>query len=278
MHYVSEFGGGLGDIILNCHDDRRYMSFCNLPKNESATIFIQSVNPFAHELFENCPSKDQLEVITTGWFWSEDPEELKSLRVLHGMPREASLYTGPGLPGKEIRWYPSKLDDELIADIDEQGPFIVIEPSAGDYVRTLPEGFLEAIADTILNSKYIPVLIGRSYDRSSRSVRRAPGTKGLVDVIDRLSVPGTLQLLRLSRGVVCTHSAVHHAASKDGKPNFCLYPQEMEVLPGYAYQRCINAARDCDKGHWWGITQPCTTSATFENFTADKLNKWLASL
>lgn len=276
MNYISEFGGGLGDIILNCHSDRRYMTICNLPEGDTATVFIQSPNPFAHELFTHCPSKNRLKVVSTGWFWSDDPEELKNLRTIHGMPPETMRYEVPQST-EPVRWYPRPLDQPEIlrAALD---PFVIIESAAGDSVRTMPIGFLEAIVGSVLASRYVAVLVGRFYDHGGRTTRTVKQQPKVIDSIDRLSVPGTLQLIRLARGVICTHSAIHHAAAKDKQRNFCLYPQEMQVLPDYLYEPAMAATEEHGMFHWWGIRQPWTTSCTFEDFTPEQITAWLEML
>jgi hypothetical protein len=281
-HYQSEFGGGLGDIILNAHIDRRYMTICNLPEGSSATVFIQSPNPFAHEIFSECPSAlmGRLQVISTGWFWSDDAEELKDMRVLRGMPRETKRYEVPQW-GPEVVWYPSLPDWQIINGriLETQGSsMILIEPSAGDSVRTMPDGYFEQIAATVIKAGLTPVLIGRAYDHAGRVVRSGAEITGLIDLTDRLTVPGVLRLVRFCKGVVCTHSAIHHAAAKDRIRNFCLYPKLMQTAPGYAYQKAMAATEEGDMMHFWGVRQPECTSSTFEDFNPDKLKTWLSTL
>jgi hypothetical protein len=113
-HYQAEFGGGLGDIILNCYSHRRYMTLCNLPPDESATVFIHSVNPFAHELFTCCPSRDRLQVVTTGWFWEPDPKIMEDMRVLRGMPiKNPSVTKLPAVQGSRSCLVSQSLQTEL---------------------------------------------------------------------------------------------------------------------------------------------------------------------
>ena len=47
----------------------------------------------------------------------------------------------------------------------------------------------------------------------------------MIDAVESLSVPGTIEAVKLSAGVVTAHSAALHMAWSEGKPAFLLYDQ-----------------------------------------------------
>jgi len=102
------------------------------------------------------------------------------------------------------------------------------------------------------------VITGRSYDRHGRSeLRKWPQAEGdIIDVVDRLSVPGTCALVQASAGLVTCHSALNLLGWHLRKPQLLLYPRS-------AWERHIRVP-----DQWaFGIGYPETVHAAFEDCT-----------
>jgi len=129
--------------------------------------------------------------------------------------------------------------------------------AAGLPERSVPEALAREIVRRLAPGFRL-VITGRSYDRHGRSeLRKWPQAEGdIVDVVDRLSVPGTCALVQASAGLVTCHSALNLLAWNLRKPQLLLYPRS-------AWERHIRVP-----DQWaFGIGYPETVHAAFEDCT-----------
>lgn len=223
--FISEFGGGLGDMVTLIHWSDRYTRLETLGSEERAQIILMCHNPFAKELFLWHPKTTQFDIRDCGFWWPwEDAEK----RKLHGL--------GPAQPivlsrQDAVKFYPSPEDLEIIETL-ESFPYVVVSAGAGGRDRNIPDRIYEEVVQTVVERGHREyglrvVTVGRTYNETLRSEPKFIPRGGIVNLIDRLSVPGTLELIARSVGVFCCFSAVCLSAWYAAKPVFLLYPRDV---------------------------------------------------
>jgi hypothetical protein len=118
-------------------------------------------------------------------------------------------------------------------------------------------------------------MIGRSYDRplDDRSDWREEyqwdDRAGVVNLVDRLSVPGTGMLIQNAAGVVTAHSSPCLLGWIEEKPQLLLYPQT--VLEAHSPNGMID--------EWlFGILRRNTVATTFDGYTDDHVRRFVSVL
>lgn len=222
-------GGGLGDIFnwLFMHD--AYANFDILSPDEKVTIALTCGNPGAQELFKWHPKAAQIEVHNFGFLM---PDGYAIVEKKHNFPKNTPTKYGPQ---KNLKFYPAPSDRDILNSL-ESVPYVVLNIAAGHPDRSIPGPVYNSVIETITtyqreHSGLKVVLVGRIYDNHDRPEHnhREPivGPKeGLINLIDKVTVPATLEIIRRSVGVVCCHSAVCLASWYLKKPTFLLYPKE----------------------------------------------------
>jgi ADP-heptose:LPS heptosyltransferase len=227
MELYLEFGGGLGDIFYRMFHDGGYCALQALTPQDRALIVLITHNPHARELFDQHPRASQLDVRDLGyWLPSDDAV----MRRRHGLPQRRSRLPAAGAP----EFYPSPVDREWLNRLDGTA-YVLFSVSAGLPERDVPADLVERLVELAIAHSLLPVLVGRNYSRFDRREQRVHH-RGVLDLIDRLTVPGVAVAVRRSLGVVCCHSAINMLAWLLRKPQLLLYPQSV-------YERHI-AARD----------------------------------
>lgn len=254
---IVEFGAGLGDVITMIYSSDRYVGLETLPANEKAMIVLMSHNPYAQELFLWHPKISQFEIRDLGFWWPWEDEENRKAHKLP--PAQKFEY----VPQKEVKFYPSPEDYKIIDKL--KSPYIVLSMAAGGYDRNFPAEISEDIANIICSegqAKYgfQAVSVGRTYNYGKREEHYFTKRQGMVDLIDQLTVPGTIELVARSKGVICCHSAVCLIAWYQKKPVYLLYPkavQEREFDNRAPHQYTI------------GKDYPTTMHTQFANYKKD---------
>ena len=104
-----------------------------------------------------------------------------------------------------------------------------------------------------LTEEFIPIQVGRTFERHGRY---EPNSNIKINMIDALSVPGTINLIKKSKGLVTVHSALNIAAWRLRIPQLLLYPESVQI-------RHFN-----NKDEWsFGKDFPETFRSTFSNFS-----------
>ncbi len=218
MRRYLEFGGGLGDIFYRMFRDGGYGALETLMPPDRADIVLMTHNPHARELFDHHPRVSQFDIRDLG-YWG--PEEDASMRQRHGLPRRAPK----SAPAAAPEFYPSPLDREWIERLRGTA-YVVFSVTAGLVERDVPAHLVEYTVERALAHSLLPVLVGRNYPRFNRREQRVH-RPGVLDLIDRLTVPGVALVVRHSLGVVCCHSAINILAWLLRKPQLLLYPQSV---------------------------------------------------
>ena len=220
-----EFGGGLGDVISQCYWNGYY---CHLERAGMAygraQVNLVTHNPYVPELFRWHPRKDLIDVVECG-YWL--PEKNKEMRPKWGLDPRHQL---PRLEEKPI-WYYSP-EDSLWVETCKLAvkPFVVISQAAGLPARNVPVGMVLDVMEALKLRDIVSVLVGRTFERHGRAedlLLQADGSH-TINLIDKLSVPGTLRILEMSQGLVTCHSALNLAGWHMRKPQLLLYPQSVK--------------------------------------------------
>jgi glycosyltransferase involved in cell wall biosynthesis len=259
-HYL-EYGGGLGDVLAQLFHKGSYNALRDLKPGEKARVAIISHNPFVKELFAGHPKRSQIEVLDCGYWCGAEADAANRKRL--GLPPAGALDRLPPNPTPEsLEFYPLPEDQAVIEEAKASGkPIITLALSAGLPDRTVPVALAEAIVRRLARD-YQLVLVGRAYDRHGRSElhwHQDEETEGVIDAVDRLSVPGSCALVQASAGLVTAHSALNLLAWHLRKPQLLLYPRSawerhMRVPDqwafGIAYPETVHASfEDCEEGN-----------------------------
>ncbi len=246
MNYYLEYGGGLGDVFYQMYQDGSYSVLDELGSDDRITVVLITHNPYVRELFDYHPKAKQIEVKDLG-YWL--PEQDLEMRKHHGLP-----LLKPPLPvsSKHVEFYPAPSDFPIIEQFCGK-PYIVFSVSAGLPDRDVPMDLTKNLVREVRVRSLLPVFVGRNFNRFGRSEYRPEGDD-LIDLIDKLTVPGVASVVQGAAGVVCCHSAISILSWLLRKPQLLLYPQS-------AYQQHI-----IHRDQWaFGIDFPECWHARFDN-------------
>lgn len=271
MHFALEYGGGLGDIFTQLYHRGSYNLLQQLQPGDTADVYLVTHNPYARELFTLHPKANQLTVHDLG-YWP--PADDAAMRRIHQMPPAGMNGRLPSMP-PAITFYPTS-HDAVALDTVVGTRYVVVAPSAGTADRFIPCELLAAhILPGLVARGLTPVLVGRTYDRAvhdpaiARQEFTHPDYPGVLNFVDRLSVPGTAALLQQATGVVTAHSALCLLGWLEHTPMLLLYPDS--VLAHHAPNGRYDA--------WMaGAVEPHVRHTTFAAATAEWLRGALDAL
>lgn len=262
MSRYLEYIGGLGDIYLLMHVNSCYEQLSTL--ETTAKIVIASVNPFAAELFVHHPKRQQLEIVSLPHWW---PEEDAAMRERYGLPPLVDFKKWPKRedPYKPIAVYPYGVPFPLPQD------YIVVQLAAGEKFKSFPVGIAMDVVSRI--AERIPVvLIGRSYpgqrpgyDRSEQRIF----AENVLSLVDRLSVPETIHVIRSAKAVVTPCSFAQIVGWLSKKPLFVLYNESLrdwDITPMLEGRKSFDGC---------GLLHPKTVHGLFSDYNSNTLDYWL---
>lgn len=224
-----QMGGGLGDICnwLFMHDT--YATLENIAPDEKVVFSLTCGNPYAQELFLWHPKASQFEIHNFGFMM---PAEYEPIHKKHNFPSNTpSKY----FLQENLKFYPSPADQEILNSLKGKS-YIVLNVAAGHPGRSIPERVFKDVIETVatygMNRYGVKILaVGRTYDSNKDPAHNHTEPKltprlGLVDLIDKITAPATLEIIRRARGVICCHSAVCLASWYMKKPTLLLYQKD----------------------------------------------------
>jgi len=261
--------GGLGDVFMDLFERPVYDWLGAMKAEDRARVVFWCSNPFAPELFQWHPKREQIEVLACQ-NWNGSHHDTACAKALGIKPPRMNRSLVPRAPegGLPLEFYPSPADLVVLEEIRiaaADRPIIVLAPGAGEAVRNIPRAMLGEIVSGVIVAGFFPVQIGRHYPRGSR--HEPPHAAWAHDVIGRLSVPGTARLAQISAGMVTCHSAMNILAWFLRKPQLLLYPDPV----GSAFFRRTT--------RWsFGADFPETTHCPFSAFCPHHFESFLASM
>lgn len=167
-----------------------------------------------------------------------------------------------------VKFYPSPEDLKVMDQELPKEPFLAVSLTAsvmqiGD--RTIPG---EIALSAFLSAAHlgIPiVLLGRTYPGSTKNRLAILNLPRFTDLTDRLSVPGTAEVLKRSTVVFTSHSCLLQLAWYERKPVFTTYPS------GHYEHGDFGVGSEFG----FGRNYPETVHMTFEQYTSKKFHDFL---
>lgn len=259
-----EYVGGLGDAILRLYFSGKlwYGALEKMGDLDRAVVALMCHNSNLSEIFKWHPKRKHIGVLDFGFNMGFHPWENEDWRVARGLPAEAIC--PPHAPAETLTFYPSPEDKPLL-DALRGKKFIVMGATASTDERTIPEPIRHECAREAIKRGFEVLVVGRSRYFHQKRQNDIPMAPGVIDAVDRLSVPGTIEAIKLSAGAICAHSAVLHMAWSERKPVFLLYNEWMKknLLPHGAV------------GYMQGINRDDTDHMEFSEYMPERIIAWV---
>lgn len=263
------FNAGLGDVIRTCYLTR---SFQHLDEAASPVqVVVASHNPYSLELFRFHRNARHFILYDLGHKY----QELLG-RGLQGSGLNRALCEFAGVDHAALVREPPDAGYRPRFDAPDLIPssgHVVFQPFAGNNrYRALPPVLLEAVV-ALLRRLPCPVyLVTRSYLRGVggdlhdvEDARSFAG--GNITVLEHLSTPATMDLVRNARAVVGSFSSLVQAAWFEDKPVATFYPPD-----------CLDACGLPRSGYAFGMDRPDCLGRAFPDASLDELAAFLAGL
>jgi len=266
MEYRVEFGGGMGDVFNRMTMDEAYPNLMNMTDEDTCEILLVCHNPFIKEMFDWHPKKSQLDV---KWFGYWGPENERENKIKFNLSLDGPI--NPPGPKGVPKFYPCQEDIKLLEDIKEFSKgrkLIVVQATAGCSDRDIPEPQMKKMLADLETRNCVVVGVGRNYQRSDRYGEfKYDDYPEVLSMVDRLSIPGTVELIRQASGVIACHSCVCLMAWNFRIPNILTLPRAINH---------INGIDRGEKNQWtFGLFQPETRLVYSEDYSMSKMDEFL---
>ena len=224
-----ELFGGLGDVFLSIYHTKNYEILDTLSPEDRATITLLVHNPAVRELFEWHPKRRQFDIKEIGLVQPPTPDTRPKL----GIPQPTFDLIGLR-PPNPLTYYPSPADQKVLAELESLGDYIIFNTTAGQKDRNLPLAAQEQAAALAIDAGFHVVHVGRTYNHLTRIdgpwaghhvEQRMLPRAGVLDCVDKLSVPGTALAVQGAAATFCCHSALCILSWFMKKPVFVMYPK-----------------------------------------------------
>jgi hypothetical protein len=260
------FVAGLGDVIRKIYKTTSYKHLCET--TVPTPILLASHNPFTIEIFRYHRNARHFIFYELGHKFDEFAQAgLRGGDINKALCEFAGLDHGRLVRG-DIDGYVPMFDAP--DDIDSSG-HIVFQPFAGSvYDRTLPHDLIGRIVEVLRAQPRRVFIVTRNYIRKGVSGKVIHGEEdarryegGNITVLENLSVPASLNLIRSASAYIGSWSSLQQAAWFENKPVAVFYPVNyVDVRERTAYAFGIDRA-DCHH-------------AAFPDADMTKLADWLA--
>lgn len=239
MRYYLEFSGGLGDILNQIYMTSAYRGLVDLWADDEAIVGVFSHNPFAWEIFEWHPKRPQMSVHKLPYLHNSEIQPDRHKYSRGGVPLESTR--------QAVKFFPAPADEHYLRDLRiEQA--VVMSPTAGLPDRSIPDKLVADIVNRLIERGRDIIFVGRNYERFGRREYDPPVHQQVHNLIDVLSVPGVMELVRRAAGLVTCHSALNIAAWHLKTPQLLMYP------PSVYFRHFLGARNEWSFGLDWDIT------------------------
>jgi hypothetical protein len=263
-----EFEGGLGDVIMQASRTGTFSRLDQLTDSDTAVITLICHNPYAYELFAFHPKRSRILILSLGHF---DGRRELHIRKRHGIPSQP-IYREALSTVEWNKWKPyvSEEDALYLSSLPER--IVAFAPTASSGprdTRSVPKAIIDELTNATLERGLVPVFIGRRYKQSihenplsigPHSELEPPDLPGVLSSLDKLSVAGSVELIRRASLAVVCDSAMLHAAWGLRKPTYFLCPDHRMEADGYRY----------------GINYPENRNTSFSQYSKDSFLTFLA--
>jgi len=223
--YAALFSAGLGDVIRACYLTGGYRVLCETTR--PIPVVVASHNPFSIEIFRHHRNARNFILYDLGHKYLEFLEAgLRGPEISRALCDFAGVDYAGIIRGSAAGHVP-------VFDAPDNIPsagHVVFQPYAGVPERTLPGDLIEKTLGVLRKLPYPVFIVTRSYPRtgggrlvhSKEDARAFAG--GNVSVLENLSTPATLNLVKSCRAYVGCWSSLQQAAWFERKPVAVFYP------------------------------------------------------
>jgi hypothetical protein len=221
------FAAGLGDVIRTCYLNAAYRVLCET--TQPVPIILASHNPFAVEIFRHHRNAKYFILYDLAHKFEEFFNA-----GLRGVDINRALCDFAGVDHAELIRGSSDGHSPVFDapdEVDSQG-HIVFQPFAGNAsYRSLPPELIEKTVQVLRQLPCQVFVVTRSYVRpglKEKTIHAVEDARSLeggnITVLDSLTVPATLNLIKSSRAYVGSWSSLQQAAWLENKPVAVFYP------------------------------------------------------
>jgi hypothetical protein len=260
------FAAGLGDVIRKIYLTRSYQILSET--KEPVKVLCASHNPFASEIFRFHRNASNFIIYELGHKYDEFLRKgLRALELDKAICEFAGVKWEDLITGRGAGYVPQF---DAPDTIDSTG-HVIFQPFSGSLVsRTFSEKTVEQVAGVLRQFPCKVYLITRSFVRIGVSGRLAHAEEnarkfegGNITVLDHLSVPATLNLVKSCSAFVGSWSSLQQAAWFENKPVGVVYPNDWcDVVNRSDYA--------------FGLERPDCFHTNFNSLDPEKLKTWLA--
>lgn len=221
---------GLGDVIRICYQNAAYRAISEA--QTPVPVIVASHNPFAIEIFRHHRNAKNFILYELGHKYEE-----YLAAGLRGVDINRAICDFAGVDYDKIPHGSSKGYVPIFDAPDEVAStgHIVFQPFAGNAsYRSLPPELMEKTVDVLRRLPWPVYVITRSYPRLGAKGHEIHGGEdaralagGNITVLEDLTVPATLNLIKNCRAYVGSWSSLQQAAWFENKPVAVLYPADL---------------------------------------------------
>lgn len=283
---------GLGDAIIMYFALEPNMEYHVIKLNKKIILSIESHNKYSKELYSMIPyidedliynPKDQL--IEDGTTDGDEFDANLSDHTKYTDISEKGFLDKQGITKfsrydsfeilSSAKIYPSIKDREIIDSIlSLNKPIIVISPGASDGYRTIPVEILNKIVDSINGEEYTIVLIGKNNSNNANpEISSTAYQDRIVNIVDKLTVHGTLQLIRSSAGLITSDSSTLICGTLLFKPMLVIIPSKNDKK--YEYTDNLDHQRFYGQYYFESFHRNETVVADFSDFSEDSVQRFI---
>lgn len=268
-----EFAGGMGDVINGVMTSDIFSRLDDMTPKEKALIVLFCHNPCAPEIFAYHAKASQIVVLSLG---SHDCFDAV-FRRRHGIFGRPLFRYGPARGPFVPRI--SDRDRSVVVTLPKRYVTFSASASSGPGEgRSIPKDVVLKMAKLCLSMNLPPVFLGRRY---AHTVGRdhavggdhgefdPSGINGAISLIDRLTVPGTLECLRRSVANVTCNSFSMLPSWRMRRPTF--------LISSPSDSRDFKASKDLSMGGYsFGLAYPENGECCYLEYNDSKLSSFLS--
>ncbi len=258
------FCAGLGDVVKVIYETAAYKHISEA--TEPVPVICASHNPFSLEIFRYHRNAKNFVLYELGHKYEEFLNAgLRGEDINRALCQFAGVDHAQVVHGRAGGYVPLF---DAPDDLDSRG-HVVFQPFAGSLeARTFSEAFTSRVLEVLRALPCTVYLVTRSFTRRSKAgklihagedARQFEG--GNVKVLDHLSVPASLNLIKTCSAYVGSWSSLQQAAWFEHKPVAVVYPRNWsDVVKRTHYA--------------FGLDREDCLHTDFEGYDADKLRAW----
>ena len=257
--FMYNLAGGLGDIINQLFYFPLYEHILEQSKNKKIIINLCSCNPFSKEIFDYLPNRNNLKINIFDNYYSilsninfENRQEFfKSFNKNNiDLNSNYNILDYSKEPNGYLDFYMKYDEKQIINNILKSNKKIIIfSPCSGKKHTTPSKQYCEKIIEYI-PEEFLIIKIGRDYvttygeDIRYNTEYKFENNYKVIDLTNKLSVPATLELVKLSSGIITSDTSILIYSSILHKPMFLmLFNKKHHLYQNYKknmhYYRCF---------------------------------------